>query len=402
MNENIPAFRHVFLSSSIKLPACRVPHHFAFAVVMLQCCIDPPPPSPLHPFSPIPSIPFILQCMQWFLHFCVCNNHCCGNIVLLFQPEHAHCPKAPCIQAPLSRCCCTWLEQQPLFTSDDESNECVLKPTSSFSLIIAEMEACIRRAGARAAGLLQDAAREHAEFYTMLRVVLRGQGQSGSSGIVIHTSPPASPPHPPPPKAGAPTFAASDSDDGDLFSRDGGSSGSSTGSSVDIDCAFNLSLDDNTCSSDADLLVAFSRACPLASSSWRSEAAAHAPMLLQRMCVRTHELADASCSNNSSRGAVAAAAYASHMARVYLAVLPHMPPSPPPHHRALVRGHGGGGGGWADDEDVHRGRFFSGAVLHDEHAHRRHHNEHHVQPQLQQPFAAALRAAWLHVWRRCR
>ncbi len=119
------------------------------------------------------------------------------------------------------------------------------------------MEACLRRAGPRAAGLLQDAAKTHSDFYSSLKVLTKRCASSFDP-----SSPLSSPPPSPPTKAldarDDNTLNGGGSDDGDLFSRDG----SSASDSEDISSAFNLSLD-NIRSTEADLLVAFVPPLPL-------------------------------------------------------------------------------------------------------------------------------------------
>ena len=138
------------------------------------------------------------------------------------------------------------------------------------------MDACLRRAGPRASGLLREAAKDNSEFYKFLKAA--AAWADGSSTAATSCDPPP-PPSPPPPTTRKKLSSdelldlGSSSEDGDLFSRDG----SSDGGGLDISCAFLLSLDD-AISADADLLVAFVRACAVASASWRSEAAVHAPI----------------------------------------------------------------------------------------------------------------------------
>ena len=267
------------------------------------------------------------------------------------------------------------------------------------------MDACLRRAGPRASGLLLQAARENAEFYQTLKALAgKRSGGSAPTSFDATTSPPSSPPPPPPPppkacaRAEGALLLDCSSDDGDLFSRDGSSS-----SSDDISCSdFHLSLDD-TSSSDADALVAFARACSLASATWRSEAAAHAPMLLQRMCTRAREMAEASRSDCSGWGAaVAAAAFTSHLARVSLLLLPLLPRAHcqdqqmSSRHQERARGYGARLAGVADDEEAHLARWSGPARLH-ENAHRPQHQHQH-----QHLHENSLRLTWMNVWRSCR
>lgn len=267
------------------------------------------------------------------------------------------------------------------------------------------MDACLRRAGPRAAALLQDAEREHSEFYQLLKTL----AQKGSSGNAPSSfDPAASPPSSPfPPKALPRTDGARpldcSSDDGDLFSRDGSGDDSSSGGS-DISCRdFHVSLHD-TSSSDADSLVAFARACSVMSATWRCEAAAHANELLQRMCSHAREMAEASCSSSRGWGAAAAAAaYTSHVCRVSHMLLPHthLPSADFLHMPSRHQEHGRGGGfrsaEIADDEQVHLARWSRAARL-NENAHSRQdqNQQHHQQHE------SSLRLMWMNVWRSCR
>lgn len=261
------------------------------------------------------------------------------------------------------------------------------------------MDACLRRAGPRASGLLREAAKENSDFYKCLKAA--AARADGSCTAATSCDPPP-PPSPPPPTARRKSSdeelldLGSSSDDGDLFSRDG----SSDGDGLDISSAFLLSLDD-AISADADLIVAYVRACAVASASWRSEAAVHAPILLQRMCARAREMAEASCSSGNRIGAaVATAAFLSHIARLHLMALPHLPashhpePAAPMHRHARAQSHGARSAGMVDDDCVHLARL-SGAGLRDEHARAR-------QPQHHQPSHSMLHLTWMHVWRSCR
>ena len=262
------------------------------------------------------------------------------------------------------------------------------------------MESCLRRAGARASGLLQDAAKENSEFYASLKAL------AGKRAISFDPpSPQASPPHRPPPKAF--DSLGDCSDDGDLFSRDGSSDSDEDG----ISCAFNISLDSIN-SSDANLLVAFARACSMATAAWRSEAAAHAVVLLKRMCHRAREMAESSCVRGSA--AIAAAAYMSHLVRVYLLVLPRIPPSTascnqetriqkdmPPQHHARDRSLGHRSVGAALGEEVHLAQF-SRVQLRDETARHQHQHQHQHQHGHGHGLENDVRLAWTNVWRNFR
>jgi hypothetical protein len=145
----------------------------------------------------------------------------------------------------------------------------------------------------------------------------------------------------------------------------------------------------------------------VASVSWRLEAAAHTPMLLQRLCERARDMAESSLgtiSQCSNRGAaVATAAFTSHLARLHHFLLPHLPSSreqehhTPLQHHARARLYGGRSAGVADDEDVHLAQY-SAAGMRDVHAHRRHHLHHQHQHEREN----SLRLTWMHVWRSCR
>ena len=262
------------------------------------------------------------------------------------------------------------------------------------------MESCLRRAGACASGLLQDAAKENSEFYACLKAL-------ASKGDLSFDppSPPASPPHRPPPKA---FDSLGDlSDDGDLFSRDGSSDSDEDG----ISCAFNISLD-SIDSSDANLLVAFARACSVTTAAWRSEAAAHAVVLLKRMCGRAREIAESSCRGGAA--AVAASAYMSHVVRVYLMVLPRLPPSTasynqqtriqndmPSQHQARDRSLSDRSVGTALGEEVHLAQF-SRVQVRNEYACHQHQHQHQHQRQHGHGLENDVRLAWTNVWRNFR
>jgi hypothetical protein len=254
------------------------------------------------------------------------------------------------------------------------------------------MESCLRRAGARASGLLQDAAKENSEFYASLNAL-------ASKGALSFDppSPQASPPHRPPPKAF--DSLGDCSDDGDLFSRDGSSDSDEDG----ISRAFNISLD-SIDSSDANLLIAFARACSMTTAAWRSEAAAHAVVLLKRMCGRAREIAESLCRGGGA--AVAASAYMSHVVRVYLMVLPRLPPSTASYnqqahmrsqHEARDRSLAERSVGTALGEEVHLAQF-SRVQVRNEYACHQHQHQH----QHGHGVENDVRLAWTNVWRNFR
>jgi hypothetical protein len=254
------------------------------------------------------------------------------------------------------------------------------------------MDACLRRAGPRAAAFLQEAERENAEFYQLLKN-LTGKRSGGSA--LSSFNPASSTPTSPPTASTVPGDACPldcSSDDGDLFSRDGSSSGDDTSGN------FHLSLLD-TSSGDADALVAFARACCVTSAAWRCQAAACAHVLLQRMRARALEIAEASSSNSGCwAAAVAAAAYTSHLARVSLMLLPHLPRADHEKERQNGAACARRSAGAADDDQVHLARWSRAARL-DENANR---HPHHLQQQQQQQQESSLRATWMNVWRNCR
>ena len=145
----------------------------------------------------------------------------------------------------------------------------------------------------------------------------------------------------------------------------------------------------------------------MASASWRLEAAAHTPMLLQRLCERARDMAESSLgtiSQRSNRGAaVATAAFTSHLARLHHFLLPHLASSReqehhiPLQHHARARGYGGRSAGVADDEEGNLAKY-SAAGMRDPNEHRRHHLHLHHQHEHEN----GLRLTWMHVWRSCR
>jgi hypothetical protein len=142
-------------------------------------------------------------------------------------------------------------------------------------------------------------------------------------------------------------------------------------------------------------------------------------MLLQRMFSRAREMAEAlSCdlsNRNNSAAAVATAAYMSHVARVHLLVLPHLPtprhqePDMPRemalHRSARAGSFEGRFAVMADDEEGHLAKFSGAAGRHDHENPRHHYRHHHHQQQHQQQqqhFENCLHLTWMNVWRSCR
>jgi hypothetical protein len=114
---------------------------------------------------------------------------------------------------------------------------------------------------------------------------------------------------------------------------------------------------------------------------------------------------------SNSAAALATAAYTSHIARVHLLVLPHLPTPRNQElemlketvlHRPARAGlHGSRSAVAAGDEEVHLAKY-SGAGVRCDHENPRHRHYHRHHQQQQQQLENGLRLTWMNVWRSCR
>jgi hypothetical protein len=96
MSENVPAFRHVFLSSSSCQHAELLTNSiFAVAVVMLQCCIDPPSPLPPPSLLPDPIHPIHIAMHAVVSSFLRATIIAAETLFYCFNPCMRIAPKHP-------------------------------------------------------------------------------------------------------------------------------------------------------------------------------------------------------------------------------------------------------------------------------------------------------------------